>query len=227
MPTTIVALIIIIFAVLPGFPAYKIYKLLNGTDWRLSDWEKIINIILFSLLGLMLYIVFSTLLNLTMPIYVLPETFTTGNFDVSVLPRIAFALLGHFFFSVLSSLLTYLIIRITSKHTRFSGSPSAWDYFISNNVPDHWVIIRIKNGESFAGIIDYTDTSVGQNERDIILREPARFDKDQNNYLSLTYHSMFISAAMIDSIGVVEDSSGTSRVSTMNNYLFPNEDKNE
>ncbi len=59
MPTTIVALVVIVFAVLPGLPACTIYRMFFGTDWRATDWEKIVDIIAFSTVGLIIYIIVS------------------------------------------------------------------------------------------------------------------------------------------------------------------------
>lgn len=227
MPTTIVAIIIIVFALLPGYPAYKLYKSINGIDWRTNDWEKIIIVVGFSLAGFVFYVLFTTFTGLPSPIYVFPDTFTAINFTISTLPLIAKSLLGHFIVSLLISAIVIFFSRIITKVTRFSNFPSAWDNFINFDVSKHWVIVKTKDGDAYAGILDFVDSSVTQGERDIILKEPAKYDKSVENYKVLEYQFLFLPSSLICSIGVVADSVNDNRVSKIGTNLFPTKVENE
>lgn len=226
MPTTIVALIIIIFAILPGIPAYKIYKAVNGSDWRASDWEKIISVLSFSLFGLILYIIITSFTSFPSPIYIIPSTFDSTDFGVGSLIPIAFSLLGHFIAAAFVSIILALMVNFFSKHTRTSFFPSAWDHFIQNDVPKHWVVVRLSNGDTYAGIVEFADTSVEITDRDIILCEPSEYVSEKKNYAALSYQQLFIPASIIFSVAVVSKEDDK-RISKIGQLLFSKEDLDE
>jgi hypothetical protein len=101
MPTTIIALGIIVFAILPGVPAYHLYKLFIGTDWRESFADKTLGVLGYSVGGLLIYSLISYFINLPFPIYVIPNTFSPGIFDQLIILPIAWAYLGHTFGSIM------------------------------------------------------------------------------------------------------------------------------
>lgn len=227
MPTTLIALIILVFAVFPGYPAYKLYKTINGFDWRISDIEKIVVIIGFSIFGLVFYILLSEFLNLPSPIYVFPTTFSNENFTNNVLSTLAISFLGHFLSSSLISIALASIIRLISKKTRFVGLTSAWDLFYSQYSSEHWVVVRVKNGETYAGILDYVNTAVSQGDRDVILKEPALFSDEDKNYRAIEYEYLFLPANIVISIGIVCDPQKDKRITQFNDLIFPEREKND
>jgi len=226
MPTTVVALIIILFAVLPGVPARNIYKKFMGSDWRETEWDKVINIIGFSLGGVVVYIIVTSFTKLPSPIYLLPSTFDTASFGVSSFLPIALSMLGHFIFSALVALLAIAGMQVVGRWTRTSPYSAAWDDFIRVDVQGHWVVVRLVNGEAYAGFIENVDTSVKQAERDIVLVEPALFSEKDNNYKAISYQQLFLPADMITSIAVVHDPEIDERITQIGFNLFPEEVSN-
>jgi hypothetical protein len=223
MPTTVVALIIILFAILPGVPAHKIFRAFIGTDWRETDWEKIISIIGFSTGGLLIYTIISSFTRLPLPIYVVPSTFDSTSFGTSSLLPIAASLSGHFVSSALAALLTALGIRFVARWTPTSPYPAAWDDFIRVDVQKHWVVVRLTNGEAYAGIVKNVDISVSQAERDIVLAEPAKYMEKENNYKVIPYQQLFLPAALVFSIAVVHNPEIDRRITTIGSTLFSKE----
>lgn len=223
MPTSMTSLVIVLFAILPGIPAYSIYKMLLGQNWRDSDWEKIAKILLLSLAGVIAYVIFARYLVLPMPSYLIPTTFEIDSFGSSNLFPIAISLLGHFSFSVLSALAVVSFLRLLSKWVPSSLYPSAWDDFIRSHVPDHWVVISLNNGEAYAGFLRSVDASVNQSDRDLVLREPAHYKATKGNYEVTSFQDMFIPAGLISSIATVHDPAMDKRITSIGNSLFPEE----
>lgn len=227
MPTTITMLVIIIFAILPGIPAYLIYKAMNGFDWRKNDWERITLIIGFSLLGLILYTIISGITILPEPIYVIPSTFSQYNFQIETLYLIAFSLLGHCVASLIIGIIWVYSVRFITKHTQVSALPSAWDYYVFCCIPNHWVVVTLTNDESYAGILEYTDTAVCQGERDVILREPAKYNGKLQNYEVLSYQHLYLPSNLIFSIATLTDKEKDNRINKIGTVLFQKEENNE
>lgn len=221
MPNTIETLIILLFAVLPGIPAYSIYKTFFGADWRETEWEKVIKIIIFSLTGIIAYILVSTLIKLPPPIYIIPSTFDTGTFGVASLLPIALSLTGHFITSSLIAFVVVMIIRLFGRWTPSTPYPAAWDDFIRKDVPGHWVVVRLVNSETYAGYIKNADTSVSQDERDIVLAEPALYNEKEKNYKTVPYQQLFLPASMISSIATVYEPENDKRITRIGSNLFP------
>ena len=113
-----------------------------------------------------------------------------------------------------------------SKWTPTSPYPAAWDDFIRIGVQKHWVVIRLTNGEAYAGIIQYVDTSVNQRERDIVLLEPAIYLEKKQTYKVIPYQHLFLPAALISSVAVVYDPNVDKRITQIGLNLFL-EEKND
>jgi hypothetical protein len=220
MPTTIVALIIVLFAALPGVPAHNIYKTFIGSDWRETEWEKLVNVIGFSLGGMVVYVVVSSITSLPPPLYVLPSTFELTSFGVTTLLPIALSLLGHFISAALVAIVAILGIRFFGKWAPSTPYPAAWDDFIRVDVPKHWVVVRLANGEAYAGFIKNADISVSQSERDLVLSEPALFSEKDSNYKVIPYQQLFLPSSMISSIAVVHNPEIDPRITEIGSNLF-------
>ncbi|MBI5291489.1 MAG: hypothetical protein HY872_06405 [Chloroflexi bacterium] len=220
MPTTIAALVIVLFAILPGIPAYEIYRMFFGADWRATDWEKIVGIIGFSAGGLIIYTIVSSVISLPPPVYVIPATFDSASFGISSLLPIAVSYLGHSIASITVAILTILGIRLVTKWTPTTPYPAAWDDFIRVDVQKHWVVVRLTNGEAYAGTLRYVDTSVNQAERDLVLAEPAQFIEIEKNYKVIPYQQLFLPAALVSSVAVVYDPDVDKRISKVGSTLF-------
>ncbi len=224
MPTTMSSILIIVFAILPGWPAFLLYKKINGSKWNESEWIQFVNIVGLSLLGLILYNLFFPLAKFPPPIYILPNTFTLEGFKLSILPSISISLITHTIFSLVSSFLIALVIRWFSGLVRSSVYPSAWDEFIRVNAKKHWVIVSLNNGDAYAGYISDANCSVPSVERDIVLNEPAKYDETEGNYFSLAYQNLYLSSESIISIATIFQE-GDSRLSPIAHFLFEKESR--
>lgn len=202
MPTTIMGLLIIVFVILPGIPANSIYMIFIGSDWRVTEWEKISKTVGFSLIGVILYICIASIFNFPQPIYLIPSTFSGSSFNESSLIKIAIPLVFHFLSSCIVALLAVFVVKLIYKWSPSTPYPSVWDEFIRTDVLSHWVVVRLQNGEAFTGYIKNADTSVKKEERDIILAEPA-FYCEGDYYEVLPYQQLFLSSEIISSIAVV------------------------
>jgi len=226
MPTTVAGLLIILFAILPGIPAYSIYKMFWGSNWRQSEWEKIVTIIIFSTGGLIIYTIISSQFNLTPSVYVIPSTFEAKSFGTSDLLPISLSLVGHFVSSIFLSLLVIIILRFSMRWLPIAPYPGSWDDFINNSVANRWVVVRLTNEETYAGILKSADTSVAQSDRDIILGEPALYSRKKGNYEVLPYQEIFVPATLVSSIAVVHDPDFDARVTQIGSFLFERKRKN-
>ena len=227
MPTTIVALIIIIFAVLPGVPARSLYKTFIGTNRRETEWEKIISVISFSLIGLIVYTIIESIFHLPYPIYVMPSTFEPNSFGSSSLLPIAESLIGHFISSIIVAIFTIFVLRLASKWSSVTPYPTTWDDFVRIDVPNHWVVVRLTNGDTYAGYLEFVEKSNDQDERDIVLAEPAKFIEEEKIYKAIQYQQLFLPASIICSIAVVYDPDIDKRVTQVGSTLFLEEKNNE
>jgi hypothetical protein len=93
-------------------------------------------------------------------------------------------------------------------------------------VKGHWVTVGLNNGDVYGGYIDMADVSVAASERDMILREPALYDRDAKRYRTLEYLSLFLLGSTIASVAVVTDSAADKRLMLIGEALFV-EDKND
>lgn len=125
--------------------------------------------------------------------------------------------------SELIALVTIGVFKVLGKYLPNSPYPAAWDDFVRNDIPKHWAAIKLKKGEAYAGIIKYADISVHQGERDIVLSEPARYDKEKQVYSAVSYQGMFLPAGLISSIAVVTDPDRDNRVTPIGSTLFQEE----
>ncbi len=87
-------------------------------------------------------------------------------------------------------------------------------------VPGHWVAVGLETGEAYVGILAYSETSVEQKERDIILSEPALYEEDSKDYRSLPYSCIFLPAALIWSVAVIENPGTDGRIVPVNESPF-------
>jgi hypothetical protein len=219
MPTTASSLLIVLFAVLPGVPGESIYRRLAGTDWREDRSDKVLRIVGFSISGLVIYIIASALINAPMPDYIFPTTFQKLPLDRGQLIGMAFSLAGHFACAVLAGAGSGAVVRFVDRRTSVTGYPDSWDKFAKDYVANHWVIVRLENGQAYAGMLERADTSVRQNERDMILSEPAKYINA--NYKALPYQHLFLPGALIDSVAVVHDPDLDERITKVGDPIFP------
>lgn len=219
MPSTISGLLVILFAVLPGVPGNFIYQKLVGTNRKEEQWGTVIRMIGFSIGGLVLYILVSSFISAPLPNYISPNTFANFILERTFLLNISLALSGHAIGSMIIGFFAARIVLVLNRWSKSTAYPDTWDKFVREYVENHWVVVKLSNGETYSGILARADTSVEQNERDIILREPALYLEEQKNYLATTYQHLFLSGSIISSIGIVSNPDDI-RITNIGTYIF-------
>lgn len=220
MPTTAQAALVIALALMPGLPADTLYRVLVGADWRRPEWERIITVLFFSVVGLVVYILFAPTIGLPIPTHVFPSTFEPQALTAASLPGLATAVVGHIVFSSLVGLTAGWALRLATRWSPTSVYPAAWDAFVRSFVPDHWVVTTLTNGQSYAGILKVADVSVAGVERDIVLSEPALFSKEKGQYFPTRFQHIFIPAVLVSSVAAVYNEDVDKRISPIDQPLF-------
>jgi len=219
MPSTISGLLVILFAVLPGVPGNSIYQRIIGKDRKESQWNTVIRMIGFSVGGLILYILLGGLINAPLPIYISPSTFINFNINRVTLLTISGAFTGHFICSILISLIFSVILLLINRWSKSTENPDTWDKFVEKYVEKHWVVVKINNGDAYAGILERADIAIEQNERDLILKEPAKYSIKAENYIATSYQYLFLLGSTITSIGIVSKPDDK-RLTTIGSPIF-------
>lgn len=195
---------IALFAILPGMAGSGIYRLLVGLDRRDDGWQKLLRLLVFSVSGLALYIVAASACGLPFPPY-LTHSDSQDFLELGNLSKLGLAYGGHVFGSALVGLFAAGIVRLLARWTPMSPYPDTWDAFVKSYAKEHWVIISLVDGAAYAGLIREADISVVQEERDVVLKEPAKYDDEKGQYIALNYQYLFIPAARIDMIAAVHN----------------------
>ncbi len=225
MPTTLAGILILAFAVLPGVPGDKIYRMLVGYDWREDQWHRALRLLGFSLFGLALYSLVAAGTGLSSPHYLSPKLLQEAVGNPEAVPGLLGPLIGHFIFSGLAGLGGAGIVRALARFSRVSVFSGSWDHFVFRCVPHHWVIVGLRNGESYTGALEAADTSVGPAERDLVLQEPAKYESAKGRYEVTGYQYLFIPGEFVASIGVVHEPSLDERIGPTEGTLPQAEDQ--
>jgi hypothetical protein len=225
MPLTITSLIIVVFGILPGLLGNSIHDHFTDTDPKESQTDIIFRIVLFSVLGIIIYIlIFINFFKFPLPIYLFPDTFEKGSFTVEELTTLSISLGIHF---ICSSIMGFGFSFIT-KTPRNANISNSWKIFARDDMKDRWVVVSLKNGLSYAGYISHCDPSPDSDKRDIIITEPALYCKKSKNYSSLQYQHMYLPGSFIDSIAIVHDPEiDSNRKTKPGTLIFPPDKKCE
>lgn len=205
IPTTVAGLLVIVLALLPGVPGDRVYRLIAGVSWREKQFDFVLRLLLFSTAGLALYSVLSAATGWSPPRYVVPSTFAGESFNVADLPPLGAAYLGHLALATVVGAAVGGLKRAIGSRFAASAHRDAWDHFIEFCVPRHWVVLTLKSGESFLGMIDHADIGAEPENRDIILSEPAEYNAITGEYTNSTKQMMFIRARDVASIATIFD----------------------
>jgi hypothetical protein len=204
MPSTINGLIVFLIALIPGVPGEALYSLLAGRDWREDQLRRVIRIVMISVFGLLVYFPIAHWTPLPMPRYVVPSALANISSDEQLI-RLVGSYVGHMTCAALVGAVLVPLQHALSSLTDSSTYPSAWDDLLRVHVPGRWVIVSLKNGDGIMGILETAEREVSQDERDILLKEPAFFDSNEEAYISVPYQYLFLPAALIESVAVVYD----------------------
>jgi hypothetical protein len=227
MPDSFAGLFIIIIGVFPGVIGDKVYRSLVGVDWREKEWQGIVRLIGFSVVGLAIYAFVAEQLNLIPPLHIFPSTYSSAAPQKTKLTEIFLPYCGHLVGGLLAGFLGAWGAKILSKFSSNSAYPSAWDEFIRCYVQRRWVVIGLENGEVYAGKIKIADISSGKNERDLVLEEPALYDPSTSKYISTSYQYMFIKAKELYSMAAIYEPGTDCRIVPVGQDLFNQGDKND
>lgn len=225
MPDTIVGLLIIVIAVFPGLIGDKIYRVLVGVDWREKQWQGVLRLVGFSVVGVTLYALASDFFYWTPPMHILPSTYETISSQATNLHSIFIPYSGHLLGGGIAGLLGALGAKLLAKCSSSSAFPCAWDQFVRSHVPNHWVVIGLESGEVYAGKLKVADIAASSEERDLVLEEPALYSIESNQYISTPYQYMFIKSKMLYSIAAVSDPTIDKRIVPIGNALFSRGEK--
>jgi hypothetical protein len=220
VPTTISALLVILFAVLPGVPGNSIFGRIVGKDNKEKQWASVVRMVGFSIAGLILYLLVGGLFNAPLPDYIVPATFDNFKLERGFLLAMALAYTGHFVGSMIASLGSAGIVLLLNTLSRATDYADTWDKFVAECIPGHWVIVGLDNGQIYSGILHRADTRVPEKERDIILREPALYMKEENNYIATANQYLFLPGSAIASIAVPSNQTDT-RLIAIGEKVFP------
>ena len=212
MPT-LSGIIGLVLVLLPGIPGAWLHGKFVGVSWRESEIQYFIRLLAYSALGFSLYAVLAGPFGLPLPEYVSPFTYADQTW-LSQLPRLAVAYLGHFAASgVVGAVVGLAVGRVARDSHR-----DAWHDFVRSCAPKHWIVVTLKNGESYAGQLAYADISVAPDFRDVVLTDPARWE--DGNYIASTQQHLYIPASAVYSVAVVANKDDD-RLIQSGEKLFP------
>ncbi len=198
-------LLVLVLALLPGLPGDVAYRTLAGVSWREKDFTHVMRLTAFSALGLVLYAVIADRQGWPAPGYVVPSTFTGGTFAASQIGTLGIAYIGHFVAGALVGLGAAGARHLLARIRAVSASRDTWDHLIHCAAPEHWVIVTLQNGDSYAGILDHADVSTEPEYRDLLIAEPYRYDAGAAMYAPTFNQLLFVRGADVASIAVVYD----------------------
>ncbi|HEV3073211.1 MAG TPA: DUF6338 family protein, partial [Thermoanaerobaculia bacterium] len=203
LSSTLAGILLLVFAVLPGVPGERLYRTFVGSDWREDQWKKTLHLLTFSVFGLALYAGIAPLLHAPFPTYLSPVLLEQAAKDEVSFRRMLLALLGHFAGSSVAGVISGVSMRSVARVMSASAYYSAWDHFVRHCAKKHWVVVTLQNGETYSGFIETADISVAGSERDLILREPASYDQERDEYRASKYQSLFLPGSSLSSIATV------------------------
>ncbi|MDO3377705.1 DUF6338 family protein [Geoalkalibacter halelectricus] len=227
MPDTIVGLLIIVIAIFPGLIGDKIYRDLVGVDWREKEWQGVLRLVGFSVVGVTLYALASSFFNWPSPVHIIPSTYETLSSQTSNFAIIFIPYSGHLLGGGIAGLLAAWGAKLLSKCSSSSAFPCAWDQFVRSYVPNHWVVIGLESGEVYAGKLKVADVAASSEERDLVLEEPALYNTESGQYISTPYQYIFIKSKTLYSIAAVNEPTTDQRIIPIGESLFPRGEKNE
>lgn len=215
--------LVLLIAVVPGALGSYLYDTLNGLDWREKNWGAAIRYVAFSAVGLAFYVLVGSGLRWWPAIHVLPITYTSATFSADLLPRIVVPFLGHLTSSGLVGLAAAWAARSVATITGTTARPGAWDVFVKDSASSRWAVVTLKSSDIYAGYIFVADVGVPSSDRDVMLREPARYDPDKKAYIATPYWDIFLPAGLIHTIAVVRLKEDRPIGPTSGKPLFPRE----
>ena len=225
IPTTIAGLLVMVLALLPGVPGDRLYRLMAGVSWREKLFDFVLRLLLFSTLGLALYSWIAARIGWPPPSYVVPATFAGDSFTADIIPSLGIAWVGHVTSSTVVGALVAWGRRFVAGRLAVSAHRDAWDHFVEFCMPGHWVVITLRSGDSYLGMIDHADIEAQPDHRDVILSEPSEYDPATGKYTSSLKQTMFLRATDIASIASIYDAEIDKRLAEPETVLLGGSDE--
>ncbi|MDP9350525.1 MAG: hypothetical protein M3P51_03140 [Chloroflexota bacterium] len=216
-------MLIALIAVFPGLIGDRVYRSIVGADWREKDWQAILRLMGFSVVGAALYSVAAHAWGWPAPVHLVPATYTTIDPQGADLLAIFLPYVGHLAGGLLAGSLGAVGARVLAFLAASSVHLSAWDDFTKVYAPRRWVVVSLESGEVYAGKLKAADTSVAAAERDLVLEEPALYQEDSGQYISTPYQYLFVAATTVYSIAAVYEPTKDSRVVPVGEPIFQTE----
>jgi len=208
-PNTIATLLIVLFAVLPGYLGEAVYARAAGADWRESTLRAVLRMLVISVAGVYLYALaagasnYVAGLHLPLPVYALPVVLADPHILGTVgVVGVGGALLGHVTGCLVIALAAPLATRWLPRSRTW---PSAWDAMVREYVRGRWVMVELKNGQFFVAKLEVADASVAAGDRDLVLEEPCQFDPISRKFVPDTKQYLFLPAESVASVGALTD----------------------
>jgi hypothetical protein len=221
MPTSIATATVFALALIPGACGAYVWALINGQDWREKEWQAALRYLMFSIAGLAIYVIAGMLMRLPPALHVIPSTYEGSNLKASSLGGIFLPYLGHIVGAVIAGIVAALAHRVICYVAGSSPQPSTWDHFLKNSLPKHWVVVTLKSGDVYAGYVRTAEESAPSGERDIVIRQPAKYDDKAHNYRVTSMQDLFVPAELVQNIGTVRSEADAEVDPKVGNFLFP------
>ncbi len=202
VPTTLAAVLVTVFAIIPGAIGTYIYAAINGLHWRQAPATTAIRYLSFSVLGLFAYVLVAEWRGWPPAAHVIPATFSDDTFTAATLSGLVAPYLGHLVGAAVMGALAVVGVRVLSRFTRATVRPASWDSFISESVPKHWVVVTLTSSDVFVGQIEVADVNVAPEERDLVLTAVGTLD-DAGAYVPTAFHAMFLPAELVQNIATL------------------------
>lgn len=203
IPNTAAAILVLILAILPGWPADQVYRAFAGVSWREKQFHHTLRLVGFSVFGWALYSVVAAALELPPATHVFPATFSSGILTAADLGSLGLSYIAHCAGAGIVAAGAAYSRRLLAKASRSAGNRDAWDQFVNFCVNERWVVVRLRSGGVIGGRLVHADVSVEPEFRDIILQEPAELNAEDRIYRTSTQQSLFIRGAEVASIATV------------------------
>lgn len=187
----------VILVLMPGIPGDWIYRLMVGSGWRDSTFDRVTRVLFLSVLGFSIYSFAAERSCLPAPTHALGLGVGSSHLDVAA-GFIGWGWIGHLVTTAVLGISSALLIRSVSSVLPVTYADS-WDEFVKSHVPEHWVEVRTGDGSLLVGVVAFAATGVRPAERDVILADPYIRDAD-GALIRMGYDHVFLPADVIESI---------------------------
>jgi len=168
-------LLITLFALLPDVLGDRAFGLFVGRRWLEKDFDNALRVVGYSVAGLLVHAMAADRFGFPAPVHVLSSTPMGASVTADQLSTLALGYFGHCLTSAVIGVVTGLVSMgaLKAYPSGIDGHRGAWEQFVRDCVRERWVVVRLRDGGSYVGILVQTDTPCRPDHRDLILKEPA------------------------------------------------------